>query len=393
MTTGMTGASGATETIGTIGPPMLAASGVEVRWGKTDLPALVVPSLEVRRGETLAVMGPNGAGKSTLLLVLALLLQPTSGRIGVAGETATPTNALALRRRMAVVFQEPLLLDTTVARNVATGLELRGVPRKERERRVAEWLERFGIADLARRSARSLSGGEAQRTSLARAFALGPEVLLLDEPFSALDAPTRSAITQDLLGVLRATRMTTVLVTHDRDEALEFGDRVGVLVRGELRQVGPPAEVFGTPADAEVASFVGVETIAPGTVVAQDEGLARVRVGGSLVEVDSPLDAGTPVLLCLRPEDVTLYPRTAGGPVPRGSARNQLVGTVTAVNPWGAQVRVTLDCGFALTAVVTRRSAAELGISERAPVIASFKATSAHLIPRGSEVSCGLRKP
>jgi len=361
------------------GQLMLEAWDVEVRRGGT--PTLRVPRIEVRRGETLAVMGPNGAGKSTLLLVLSLLLKPTSGSVSVAGELATAANSLRLRRRMAVVFQEPLLLDTSVARNVATGLELRGVARAERDARVARWLDAFGIAHLAKRTARSLSGGEAQRTSLARAFALEPEVIFLDEPFSALDAPTRAAVTADLLAVLRQTRTTTLLVTHDRDEALALGDRVGVLVGGELRQVGPPEEVFGMPADAEVAEFVGVETVADGVVVAQDDGVAQVQVGGVALEVASPLGVGTAVHLCLRPEDVTIYPARLDGELPRSSARNRLAGLITGMSPWGSQVRVTLDCGFPLAAMITRRSASDLGLAVGAPAVASFKATAAHLIP------------
>ena len=193
---------------------------------------------------------------------------------------------------MAVVFQEALLLDTSVAENVATGLKLRGVARAERERRVSTWLERFGIAHLARRSARSLSGGEAQRVSLARAFALDPEALLLDEPFSALDAPTRAAVTADLMAVVRSTQTTTVMVTHDLDEALALGDRVGVLIGGQLRQIGPPEEVFATPADAEVAGFVGVETIVSGVVVAQDEGRLRSPVLAAVDGYVRPADPG-----------------------------------------------------------------------------------------------------
>ena len=327
------------------------------------------------------MIGPNGAGKSTLLQLLALLRWPSAGEVWIDGEKATSANALRLRRRMAVVFQEPLLLDTTVERNVATGLELRGVPAAERRRRTGEWMERFGIADLARRSSRALSGGEAQRTSLARAFALGPEVLFLDEPFSALDAPTRTAISQDLLGVLRATGTTAVLVTHDRDEALALGDRIGVMIRGELRQLGKPEEVFGAPVDSEVAEFVGIETIVPGMVVACEDGLAQVRVGDRVVEVVSPLGIGSPVLFCLRPEDVTLQPLPAGEPL-HTSARNRLGGRVVEIGVWASQVRVVVDCGFPIAAAITRRSAAELGIERGMPVLASFKATSAHLIPR-----------
>ncbi len=371
-----------------ISPVVLEAAGLEVRRGGSLV--LSAPRLEVGRGETLAVMGPNGAGKSTLLLVLALLLKPTAGWVRVAGELATSANALRLRRRMAVVFQEPLLLDTSVERNVATGLELRGTPRKERDARVAKWLEAFGIAHLAKRPARTLSGGEAQRVSLARAFALEPEVLLLDEPFSALDAPTRAALTADLSAALQATATTTVLVTHDRDEALALGDRVAVLIGGELRQVGPPGEVFGAPVDAEVAGFVGVETIVPGIVTAQDEGLARVSLGGHAAEVVSDLPAGTAVYVCLRPEDVTLQTvpdreASAG----RTSARNRFAGRVSGLGPWRGQIRVTVDCGFTLVAAVTRRSAAELELGVGTPVVATFKATSAHLISRADSAGAG----
>ena len=191
----------------------------------------------------LAVVGPNGAGKSTLVQVLALLERPARGEVLFDGAPASG-NALPYRRRMAVVFQEPLLLDTTVESNVGSGLALRGVPVQEQRRRSTEWLERFGIAHLAKRSARTLSGGEAQRMSLARALVLEPEVLLLDEPFSALDQPTRAALIDDLDRVLMASRIATVFVTHDRSEALRLGDRIAVLMDGRMRQVGSPAEVF-----------------------------------------------------------------------------------------------------------------------------------------------------
>lgn len=356
---------------------MLEVAALETR--RDGATVLAVPHLEVQRGEMLAIIGPNGAGKSTLLLTLALLLPPTAGVVRVAGELATPDNTLRLRRRMAVVFQEPLLLDTSVAENVATGLKLRGIAPAERQKRVLAWLERFGIAHLAQRPARSLSGGEAQRTSLARAFALEPEVLFLDEPFSALDSPTRAAVTADLLAVLRATRVTTVLVTHDLDEALALGDRVGVLIGGRLRQLGPPQEVFNAPADAEVAGFVGVGTLVPGVVVAQEGGVAQVQVAGHPSEVVSELAPGTPVLLCLRPEDVTLRP---AGQVAPSSARNFLPGRVTGLTPAVGHVRVAVDCGFPLIAAVTHRSVTDLGLSEGTPVVACFKATAAHLIPR-----------
>ena len=182
-----------------------------VRYGQTE--TVNVRTLKLQKREILAVMGPNGAGKSTLLRILGFLEPPTGGEVIFQGRKVgfRPRERLALHRRTAVVFQEPLLLNTTVFRNVALGLTLRGI--RKRDESVREWLERFGIAHLCDRQARTLSGGEAQRASLARAFVLDPEVLLLDEPFSALDPPTRDALLADLKSILAETRTTTVFAT------------------------------------------------------------------------------------------------------------------------------------------------------------------------------------
>jgi tungstate transport system ATP-binding protein len=217
---------------------------------------LEVDALQLARGEILALVGPNGAGKSTLVTALALIERPAAGTIVLDGEPVDwRQGALAARRRLAIVFQEPLLFDTTVFENVATGLKLRGVSRRERTPRIEHWLGRLGIRHLATRPARTLSGGEAQRTSLARALVLEPELLLLDEPFAALDPPTRDRLVDDLLPLLRETATTTVLVTHDRDEALEVGDRVGVILDGRLAQLDTPARVLSEPVSEGVATF------------------------------------------------------------------------------------------------------------------------------------------
>ncbi|MFH1141690.1 MAG: ATP-binding cassette domain-containing protein, partial [Chloroflexota bacterium] len=181
---------------------------------------LEIPSLQLFSDETLVIIGPNGSGKTTLLLCMALLLRPTTGSIAFQGiPVEDGSSILRLRRRFAVVFQEPLLLDASVWDNVSLGLRLRGVRRGETKERAQAWLERFGIASLEKRRARTLSGGEAKRASLARAFALKPEVLFLDEPFAALDGPTRQSLIEDLGGVLRETKVSTIMVTHDRNEA------------------------------------------------------------------------------------------------------------------------------------------------------------------------------
>jgi tungstate transport system ATP-binding protein len=282
---------------------------------------------------------------------------------------------------MASAFQEPLLADTTVAENVAMGLSFRGVSGSDAAPRVGRWLERLGVGGLGARQARTLSGGEAQRVALARALVLEPEVLLLDEPFSALDQPSREALIEDLGAILRADRVTTVLVTHDRGEALALGDRVAVMMGGHILQLDTPAQVFRAPVSEEVARFVGVETILDCRVVEFDGEVAVVEAGGRQIEVAQPAAPGETVRVCLRPEDVTLL---AAEPADRvSSARNRLTGRVVRIVPSGPHLRVTVDCGFMLAALVTHRSAESLRLGEGVPISAQFKATALHLLRPG----------
>jgi len=356
--------------------PVVALHGVQVaRAGRT---VLEIPELAVDAGQVLAVIGPNGAGKSTLLRVMGLLERATAGSVRFQGEDVSPTHGLAVRRRMASVFQDPLLADTTVRDNVALGLRFRGVDGGRAAPRVDAWLARLGIVPLASRQARTLSGGEAQRTALARALVLEPELLLLDEPFSALDQPTREALLDDFARILRQERTTTVLVTHDRAEAMALGDRVGVLMGGRLVQLDDAAQVFRAPASEDIARFVGVETILDGRVVEWTRDLALVDIGGQMVEVARPAERGERVRLCVRPEDVTLFP---GAPKPGGTREfNRLGGKVQRLVPSGPHVRVIIDCGFPLVALVTQRSVEELGFVPGTPVTAHFKATAPHLL-------------
>jgi tungstate transport system ATP-binding protein len=345
-------------------------------------PVLDVPRLEVRPGEVLAIIGPNGAGKSTLLRVLGLLEPPTSGEVRFRGNRVlwSGRDLLAVRRRFASVFQEPLLCDSTVEANVALGLRLRWHSSTETSAQVRTWLARLGIAHLARREARTLSGGEAQRTSLARAFAIHPDVLLLDEPFAALDPPTRDDLLTLLQGLLRQEGFTTIFVTHDRNEALRLGDRIAVMVDGRIHQIGAPSEVFGRPITEEIARFVGVETILPGRVTGERAGLLTVEVNGMKIETLGTATVGEPVLVCLRPEDVVI--RRLGGRHGVESARNHLEGRVEDATPLGAQYRVRIACGSPVIALVTKQSFDDLGLEHGAPVVVTFKASAVHLIRR-----------
>jgi tungstate transport system ATP-binding protein len=217
---------------------------------------LRVDSLHIKRGETLAVVGPNGAGKSTLLLALAHLLKPAKGKVKFNDKNLKDWNELEYRRKIAFVFQDPLLMDMTVEQNIALGLKFRGAEKTHIENQTAKWSKSMGVDSLRARRSNQLSGGEAQRVSLARAFVLEPELLLMDEPFSAVDPQTRGKLLNDLSSVLAQEHRTTIFVTHNLREAAQMGDRVAVVIGGELKQVGTPQQIKEYPVDDSVESFL-----------------------------------------------------------------------------------------------------------------------------------------
>ena len=362
------------------GEGILEIRDVKVVYGDREI--LSVEALAVLPGEILAIVGPNGAGKSTLLRILALLEAPTTGRVGFDSEPVQyhPQLLLALRRRMATVFQTPLLCNTTVYGNIALGLGFRGLSHSETRKRVGRWAEKFGVAHLLDHPARTLSGGEAQRVSLARAFVLGPEVLFLDEPFSALDQPTRESLLGELEGVLRESKVTTVFVTHERNEALHFGDMVAVVMGGRLVQVGAPERVFSSPVSEEVARFVGVENILMGVILEQRDGIGVISLDSGKIQVATEAEVGERVLICLRPEEIVLARSDAS--FASESTRNVLRGRIHHVIALGAQLRVQMDAGATLTALITKQSWQDLSLAEGQEVQAAFKASAAHVIRR-----------
>ena len=356
--------------------PILEARDLAVNRGGTAI--LNVPALMIREGEALSLIGPNGAGKTTLLQTLAYLLKPFEGEISFRGQKVnTGRSVLEYRRRLAMVFQEPLLFDTTVFENVAWGLRIRGIKRAEMREVVVEHLNRFGINHLSERSARTLSGGEAQRTSLARAFAIRPEILLLDEPFASLDPPTRESLIEDLDLVLRQTRTTAIFATHDRLDALRLSDRIAVMKGGEILQIGSPDAVMNQPADEFVAAFVGVETILTGRVTGKDAGTFLTSVSGQEIEAVGDAHLGENVVLCIRPENVTLAARDSHETT---SARNVFPARIVKTTSLGLYHKVQLHCGFPLVAYVTNHSLEALSLTEGKEVRASFKATAIHVV-------------
>ena len=378
--------------------------------------------IELAPGSLLILFGPSGAGKTTILRQIAGLERPDAGTIRCGGDVWCDTARQVWRppqsRRIGVVFQEPTLFPhLTVRDNVRYGVRPTVATRtSDTERRhhtptlevppdapaagspqpsalcpngevssrafdVLASIERMlGIEDLGNRYPRALSGGEAQRVALARALAPEPRLLLLDEPFASLDAPTRLRLRRDVRALLQTTGTPAILVTHDRTEALAMGDTVAVVIGGCVRQVGPVSDVFSRPADAEVAASLGIESVLPAHVVASSGGVIEVLVDDVMVHVAErePIAPGANVYACIRAEDVTLETRAPG----QASTRNHLAARVVSIASEGPIERVTLDCGFLLDALITRRSREELNLAPGARVTAAIKATSVHLVPR-----------
>ena len=326
----------------------------------------------------LVIIGPSGAGKTLTLRAIAGIISPRSGRIVLNGRVLFDGGArLSLpsqARRVGYVPQEYALFPhLTVEGNISFGL--RGLAGGEKRRRVDELVALTGLSPQRKLRPRELSGGQRQRGALARALAVSPDVLLLDEPFAALDVPTRQTLMDDLQRLLAQTNTAAIMVTHDRNEALRLAEYVAVLIGGRIRQAGTPAEVFGSPSDEEVAAFVGVETIAAGRVRELDDGVPVVDVAGHSIEGGSGVAQGDEVLVCLRPEDVTISLSAQAS-----SARNHLPARVVRVLPSGPYVRVELEAGFLLVALVTRRAQEELALATGTEVVATFKAAAVHLI-------------
>jgi tungstate transport system ATP-binding protein len=338
--------------------------------------ALQRASLEVYTGDVLALIGPNGAGKSTLLRVMGMLQRPDHGKVLFRGENALNGRQLEFRRRIATVFQEPLLLNATVYQNAALGLKLRGISHGEIDRRLGPWLDRLGIAHMAARSARTLSGGEAQRTSLARALVLEPALLLLDEPFSALDPASREALLGDFQRIVKETGITTVFVTHDRQEAFALANRVGVLNQGYMLQLDSRESVFLRPESESVAEIVGIENRLAGVVETSDGDCVTIKINDRRVHAKGRFSAGTEVVACIRPEEVSLSRAHC-----EANDLNRLVGKVIAVSPGMIHHRISLVCGgFNLIALVDRKESFDLNLSEGDEMAAVFSPTAVHVI-------------
>ncbi len=313
----------------------LTLTDVQKRFG--EFSAVQDFNLSAEKGEFVSFLGPSGCGKTTTLRMIAGFEEPTSGTITIDGRdiTRVPPN----RRNVGMVFQSYALFpNMTVADNVGFGLKVRKRPADQIRKRVAELLEIVNLPDRGSRYPYQLSGGQQQRVALARALAFEPQVLLLDEPLSALDAKIRVALRHEIRQIQRQLGITTVYVTHDQEEALSLSDRVVVMSEGRIEQVGTPFEIYNFPATAFVASFVGTLNILSGKVI--DAGRGEIAISGQTINLTSKFEAraGQDVRVALRPEMASLADRPVGC--------TRLQGQVVDVSFLGSIVRIRVQIGM-----------------------------------------------
>lgn len=334
-------------------------------------------SLNVEKGEILAIIGPTGSGKTTLLRLIDQLDQPASGKVLFDGQEVTPRLRTALRRRISMVLQKPVVFDASVYDNVAYPLRVRKYSRKAMPEKVNTMLQTVGLDGYQKRNARTLSGGETQKVALARALVTDPQVLLLDEPTANLDPVSLNSIEEFILRFNRDNGMAIVIATHEMAQGQRLAHRIGVMMNGELVQVGKPENIFYAPSDLRVARFVGVENILKGRITANEGGLAQIRLNGHSLEAVTDHSTGEEVYVFVRPEEITVSLEA-----PSSSARNVFSGDIRLLALSGPLARVEIDCGVTLVALVTKRSAEDLSLRAGQRVHTSFKATAIHVISR-----------
>jgi molybdopterin-binding protein len=328
-------------------------------------------SLEVGRGEYLVIIGPTGAGKTILLETIAGLYPPDSGRITMDGEDIT--SLLPRDRNICMVYQDYMLFPhLTVEKNIGFGLKSRKIPADEADRMVRKMAELLSIDHLLHRYPDTLSGGEQQRTAIARALVMEPDLLLLDEPLSALDGHTREAMGKELKRLHRVTKVTVLHITHNFEEVFALAEKVAVMNQGRIEQVGPPDEIFRRPASEFIASFTGVENIFRG-ICASGPDASTITLGG-LTLVSSTCKEEGEVYATIRPEDILI----SRDPV-TSSARNSFPGIITGFVNNGMVVKITVDIGVPMVSVLTRQGFEELGLTEGQRVYLTFKAAAVHV--------------
>ncbi|HOP67461.1 MAG TPA: tungstate ABC transporter ATP-binding protein WtpC [Methanoregulaceae archaeon] len=328
-------------------------------------------SLDVAPGEYLVILGPTGAGKTILLETIGGLYTPRSGSISINGRQIT--NRPPKERNICMVYQDFMLFPhLTVEENIVFGLRSRKTDEEDAKKKGREMARLLAIDHLLHRYPDTLSGGEQQRTAIARALVMEPNLLLLDEPLSALDAQTRESLVKELKRIQKITKVTVLHVTHNFEEVFALADRVAVMNRGRIVQVGPPDEVFRKPNSEFIAHFTGTKNIFRG-VCSMDSGASTIRVGTISIASRTCREEGE-VYATIRPEDI-LVSRT---PI-TSSARNSLFGTITGIANNGMFVKLTVDAGVPIVSVLTRQGFEEMDLDIGDEVYLTFKAAAVHV--------------
>jgi tungstate transport system ATP-binding protein len=335
---------------------------------------LNIDYIKVEKGDRIAIIGPNGAGKSTLLKVMGLMEKPTRGNIFFKSEPVdygSGSSLLSMRRRMSAVFQRPLLLNTTVYNNASIGLRFRGITDKQAHSRVKYWMQTLGIWDMRNQPTHTLSGGEAQRLSIVRALCTDPEVMFFDEPFAALDAPTKEKLQKEFKNILDSTGITSVLVTHDFTELPMLSHKTAVVLNGKLEQLESTSEVLTRPQTVNIARFVGMENIIDGFVEADFKDYHRININGSIIKAKTPgaFSDGEKVSVCIRPEKIKI-----NTVINTLSDENQFDGEIIEIIDKGHYNKIRIDCGFNLTVFAIE------GFLIGKKVTVSFAPESVHII-------------
>jgi molybdate/tungstate transport system ATP-binding protein len=328
-------------------------------------------SLEINDRDYFIFLGPSGSGKTMLLELIAGMWSPDSGKIFM--DDTDVTMLPPEKRGVGFVYQNYMLFPhKTVFENIAFGLNIRRVDKKEIQVQVEEMMDLFGITKLSNRLPRTLSGGEQQRTALARALIIRPKVLLMDEPLSSLDRITREELIQEFKRIHKTFDVTIIHVTHNFDEALQLADRIAIIKEGTVSQVGDTDDVFRHPKDEFVADFVGTENIIKGVAREGEDNLTIVDTGN--IEIKSSEKKIGVVHATIRPEDITLS--TVKAPT---SARNVFKGSIKEIYDLGTIIKLTIDIGESLVLVLTRQSFLDLELNVGKQIFIYFKATAVNL--------------
>lgn len=338
-----------------------------------EITALNNITLKIPRNQIFTIIGPNGSGKTTLLKILAFLERPTKGTLLFDGELVKERNLDRLRLNSTMVFQKTTLFDTTVAKNIAYGLRLRGSSKNEIAEKIRNALRIVRLEGYEKRHAKKLSGGEQQRVALARALALNTKLLLLDEPTANLDPKNACIIEEIIATVNRESKVTTVMATHNMFQAKNLPQCIALITNGKISEVGTPTEIFGSLSKTLI-SFAALENTFNGSAKVTEDGTTVVDIGNG-VQIEATVQRHGKISVFVSPEDIILSERRF-----TSSARNVFKGKIVEISDLGSVVKLKVDVGKPFTVQITKRSFNEMGLNLNVEVFLAFKASSVQIV-------------